>query len=327
MDREQIRKQKLAKTLSRFEDKLKQGDYYEAHQTLRTIANRYVRSKVYNDAIELISQGANLLLRAKQGGSGSDLIFYLLEVYDLAGVKVDDGSVGKLIELLLLVDPLEPNLKDIVTGMNNWSIKASDYKFGDPYLHNVIALKLLEGDYVYEAERYFMLGTRESLVKYMDLIWDWMMQAIETETDLSKLAGEFLSRPILNYLFIANIKFATESRDILIERLGKYDSSIRFKTVKKQLKCDSSTSDAETEFTLYQFDDDNYRELNFLQLLILVCQTKDRKLFDNLKGYYSEFSNKYTAELEFLGQEYFGIVAKRQANFLQDIMSGFLGGK
>lgn len=49
---------KLAKTLQRFESKIKAGDYYEAHQTLRTIANRYVRSKSYEHAIELISQGA-----------------------------------------------------------------------------------------------------------------------------------------------------------------------------------------------------------------------------------------------------------------------------
>lgn len=135
---------KLAKTLQRFENKIKAGDYYEAHQTLRTIANRYVRSKSYEHAIELISQGALSFLKAKQGGSGTDLIFYLLEVYDLAEVKVDDISVARLVRLIAELDPSEPNLKDVITGMNNWSIKFSEYKFGDPYLHNTIGSKLLE---------------------------------------------------------------------------------------------------------------------------------------------------------------------------------------
>ncbi|CAI4036464.1 hypothetical protein SMKI_15G3110 [Saccharomyces mikatae IFO 1815] len=299
---------KLAKTLQRFESKIKAGDYYEAHQTLRTIANRYVRGKSYEHAIELISQGALSFLKAKQGGSGTDLIFYLLEVYDLAEVRVDDVSVARLVRLIAELDPSEPNLKDVITGMNNWSIKFSEYKFGDPYLHNTIGTKLLEGGFVYEAERYFMLGTHDSMTKYVDLLWNWLCQVDEVE---DSTVAEFFSRLIFNYLFICNISFAHESKNIFLERfIDKFHP--KYEEIDKN------------GYKIFFFED--YSDLNFLQLLLITCQTKDKSYFLNLKNHYLDFSQTYKSELEFLGQEYFGIVAPKQSNFLQDMMSGFLGG-
>lgn len=312
--------QKLARTLHRFESKIAAGDYYEAHQTLRTIANRYVRAKSYELAIELVSQGASSLLKAKQGGSGTDLIFYLLEIYDLAEITVDDNSVSRLIQLLVLVEPTEPNMKDVVTGMNNWSIKFSGYKFGDPYLHNVIALKLLEGEHIYEAERYFMLGTHDSMNRYFELIWDWFTQAVEEDDGKTHLdiVGDFFSRLVLNYLFISNIKFANEVRDKFLKKLVATYPDIKYETITK------SIPNEEDDFKMFYFV--TLSELNFLQLLILACQTKQKGLFQTLSEHYKDISNKYKPQLEFLGQEYFGIQAAKQSNFLQDMMSGFLGG-
>ncbi|EDO17446.1 hypothetical protein Kpol_1037p43 [Vanderwaltozyma polyspora DSM 70294] len=298
---------KLAKTLQRFESRIAAGDYYEAHQTLRTIANRYVRSKSYPDAIDLISQGSLSFLKVKQGGSGTDLIFYLLEVYDIAEVQVDDVSVSRLVQLLVNVDVNEPNLKDVIVAMNNWSVKFSDYKFGDPYLHNVIGSKLLErGEYVYEAERYLLLGTEDSVDKYIELIWNWFNQ----DGDLQEV-GSFFSRLILNYLFISNIAFAYKAKDVFLQSfVDKYQPKVQ--NIEKN------------GFKMFQFEE--YPELNFLQLLLLTCQTKNKDLFINLKTYYQEPAKKFNKEMEFLGQEYFGIIAPRQANFLQDMMSGLLGG-
>ncbi|QLQ82170.1 hypothetical protein HG537_0G04250 [Torulaspora globosa] len=296
---------KLQKTLLRFEAKIKVGDYYEAHQTLRTIANRYVRSRSYQDAIDLIFHGAQALLMAKQGGSGTDLVFYLLEVYDIAEIEVTDGSVSRLVQLLVAIDPQEPNIKDVVTGMNNWSVKYGEYKFGDPYLHNAIGSVLIEGGHTYEAERYLILGTHDSLNKYIELLWDWFCQ----EEDVENVA-DFFSRPIFNYLFISNVSYAYEARDKFLQLfIDKYSPKVDI--IDKN------------GFKMYYFHD--YSDLNFLQLLLLTCQTKNVDLFTNLKEHYAGSTSKYANELEFLGQEYFGIVARRQTNFLQDMMAGFLG--
>ncbi|SMN22980.1 similar to Saccharomyces cerevisiae YOR164C GET4 Protein with a role in insertion of tail-anchored proteins into the ER membrane [Maudiozyma saulgeensis] len=316
--------QKLAKTLHRFESKIAAGDYYEAHQTLRTIANRYVRARTYELAIELVSQGATSLLKAKQGGSGTDLIFYLLEIYDQAEVTVDEGSTGRLIQLLVLIEPTEPNMKDVITGMNNWSIKFSDFKFGDPYLHNVIALKLFEGEHIYEAERYFMLGTHDSVGKYIELVWNWFVQAVDEEiqkginTPQLTLVGDFFSRLIFNYLFISNIKFANEAKEKFLKQYVEEYPDLEYEIISKRIP------GQDEDFKLVLFKD--CYELNFLQLLILTCQTKNKALFQSLNEHYKELKIKFAPQLEFLGQEYFGIQAQRQSNFLQDMMSGLLGG-
>lgn len=306
---------KLDRVIARFQKRIEEANFYEAHQTLRTIANRYVNSKSYPDAIQLITHGAQSFLSAKQGGEGTDLIFYLLEVYDLAAMAVDDTSVARLIQLLVLINPQEPNLKDVVTGMNNWSIKFGDCKFGDAHLHNAIASKLLEAGFVYEAERYFMLGTTESRDKYVDLLWEWFTQSVEDgEGDASTMAADFLGRLILNYLFIVNIDFAVKSKDQFITKLMKEFPQLEAEILEKG-----------DSFKMWYFP--QIPELNFIQLLLLTCQTKDKTLFLKLKEQYASISTKYQSQLEFLGQEYFGIVAPRQSNLLQDMMSGLLGGK
>lgn len=318
MNKDDVLKAKLNKTLQRFETKIQAGDFYEAHQTLRTIANRYVRSKSYPHAIELIGQGARSFLKAKQGGSGTDLIFYLLEVYDIAEIKVDDASVARLIELLVLIDPKEPNLKDVATGMNNWSVKFGDCNFGDPYLHNAIATKLLEGEYIYEAERYSILGTSESVTRYVDLIWNWFEQVASSDSKNVDSVGDFFSRLIFNYLFISNIHFANESKKKFLKLfVGENFPEASYELVQKSIP-------GNDDLELYLFK--NLPDMNFLQLLIVTCQTKNKALFSQLKAQYSEQASKYQPQLEFIGQEYFGIAAVKQNNFLQDMMSGLLGG-
>ncbi|KAK3067051.1 hypothetical protein LTR53_016302, partial [Teratosphaeriaceae sp. CCFEE 6253] len=75
---------KVQKVLARQKAKIEEGDYYEAHQQIRTLVNRYVKSSDYTSAVDLLSSGAALLLKAGQGGSGADLCNYLIEVYQKA---------------------------------------------------------------------------------------------------------------------------------------------------------------------------------------------------------------------------------------------------
>lgn len=296
----------LSKTIDRFNSKIASGDYYEAHQTLRTIANRYVRGGKWYEATNLIFHAAESFLKAKKGSAGIDLIFYLLEVYDLAKIKVEESTISKLVQLLVLVDSKEPNLKDVITGMNNWSIKYGSYNFGDPYLHSIIGAKLMKGGYIYECERYLVLGTHDSMKQYLELIWNWFEQSNDVNS-----VGDFFSRLIFNYLFIFNLQYAFECREGFLSKfIDKYQP--KHEVLNKN------------NFEMIYFPD--FIELNFLQLLLIICQTKNKDLFNNLKAQY-QFENKFSQELEFIGQEYFGITIQKPVNFLQDMMSGIFGGK
>jgi hypothetical protein len=63
-----------------FSDRISEGQYYEAHQQLRVVASRYVKSSDWESAIDILYSGALALLKAGQGGSGGDLGCFLVDV-------------------------------------------------------------------------------------------------------------------------------------------------------------------------------------------------------------------------------------------------------
>ncbi|KAL6719598.1 hypothetical protein ACLMJK_001518 [Lecanora helva] len=71
---------KIQKTIARQEERIAEGQYYEAHQQLRVVASRYVKSSDWNSAIDILYNGAVALLKAGQGGSGGDLGCFLVDV-------------------------------------------------------------------------------------------------------------------------------------------------------------------------------------------------------------------------------------------------------
>lgn len=304
-----VKNPKLQRTLQRFKQKISEGDYYEAHQTLRTIANRNVRTKSYSDAIELLYHAAQILLKSSQPATGSDLTSYLLEIYNEAEIPVDSSSRSKVIQLISLFTPDEPTLKQVSIEAINWSVKFGEYKFGDPYLHDVIGEKLSQNAaLIYDAERHLLLGTSSSFPLYFDLIWTWYSEDPKAEN-----AGLYASRIVLNYLFIENVKYANESLTKFIENLS----------AKTQLK-NEKIQEGGKEVVIFE----QLPLINFLQLLLSTVEAKNAQLYQKLKSHYSQ--DIKNAELDdafaYIGEVYFGIRVPKNINPLQNLMSSFLGG-
>ena len=78
--------------------RISEGSYYEAHQQIKTIVNRYVKASDWDSAIDVLYGGALALLKAGQGGSGGDLGCYLVDVYGKSERAC--GSVEKGASLL-----------------------------------------------------------------------------------------------------------------------------------------------------------------------------------------------------------------------------------
>lgn len=55
-----------------------------------------------------------MLLKAGQGGSGSDLCIYLMDVYQKADLKADLTSKARILSLLKAFPPNEPSKKKFV---------------------------------------------------------------------------------------------------------------------------------------------------------------------------------------------------------------------
>jgi golgi to ER traffic protein 4 len=94
--------------------RIEEGQFYEAHQQLRVIASRYVKQGNHDAAIDLLASGAQLLLKAGQGGSGGDLGLFLVEVYNKAEVKPDAGSKARILSLMRGFPAGEPTRKRFI---------------------------------------------------------------------------------------------------------------------------------------------------------------------------------------------------------------------
>ena len=195
---------KIAKTIARQKEKIAEGNYYEAHQQLRVITARYLKSKDYASACDILQNGSVLLLKAGQGGSGGDLAMMLLkEVYNGAEWECTEANKAKLLEILYAFPKDEPTRKRFIQEMIGWSGRSSDIERGDPELHHAAgSVYASEGD-AYSAESHLLLGTKDSAPLLSRLHYTWYA------TDSPHLAAIYASRSVLPYLVLGNLASAT----------------------------------------------------------------------------------------------------------------------
>lgn len=123
-----------------------EGNYYEAHQQLRVITSRYLKSQDYKSAADVLYNGAIMLLKAGQGGSGGDLALMLLnDVYVKGEFECNKENNDRLLEIMRSFQKGEPIRKRFIQEMINWSSRYGDLERGDPYLHHAAGELYAEG--------------------------------------------------------------------------------------------------------------------------------------------------------------------------------------
>jgi hypothetical protein len=310
---------KLQRTIARFQAKIDSGSYYEAHQTLRTITNRYVKAGQFEEAVDLLYQGSLILAKKGEFASATDLITYLIQVYTEAGYTSQQKDYKvKLVELISHLPDGESSLIDLCKQATGWS-KTAENQFGDNDLHHFFGVKFLnhvkngDGEGVIRseddrlklfgiAELHLILGTYESLPVYVEYLAEWATGVKGPKSDGSELSttttdyGLFLGRAILNYAYLKNIKFVKEARDIFFSIVK---DRAQYEVVKE--------GDLET----YIFPE--HPLLNFLQLLVITLSLENvpanGKKFMSLYNQYKELL-KITGVLggvEYLGDIYFDL--------------------
>lgn len=108
---------KVDRIVARLQDKITEGDYYEAQQQTRVAASRYIKTQNWPAAIDILNNVAQSLLKAGQGGSGGDLCIMMVDVYKQAELKPDATAKGRLLTCLRLFDSEEPTRKSFITDM------------------------------------------------------------------------------------------------------------------------------------------------------------------------------------------------------------------
>lgn len=312
---------RLKRTVERFKARIESGAYYEAHQTIRTIANRYVKAKQYPEAVDLLYEGANALADKKEYASAGDLVSYILSVYEEAGISGGDHKL-RLIEVINKFPNSEDStLIDISKEAIHWSKATSQSPFGDPELHLVFGTKLIQrvesldltksSEDAYKlfqvAEVNLVLGSHQCLPLYVDFLFQWY-KASDGQLD----PGLYLARAVINYAYLKNIKFVQESVSRFLE----------------QLAVTSQPDEVlESEGVVVQFYD-KFPLLNFIQLLVLTLtrensSAKFMKLYDEYRGTIE--ANELTNSIDYLGRFYFDLKlgnANGGGNMFANLMSG-----
>ncbi|KAM0793830.1 DUF410 domain protein [Usnea florida] len=306
------RSSKIQKTIARQEEKISEGNYYEAHQQLRVVASRYVKSSDWDSATDILYGGALALLKAGQGGSGGDLGCFLVDVLGKAETGCGTGEKGacewKLLGLLRAFPPNEPTKKRFVSDMVAWSGKAGDYPNGDPELHHVAGTLFAEEGEPYDAERHLALGTKDSAEQLAKVEYEWYSQ------DESHTAALYAARAVFPYLLTSNLRSANKAYLIFTSRLSSSNKSLSVQEV-------SSTS---SDMRVYP----SIPLLNFLGLLLLAVQRGSSDLYKQLAKHYAPYVKEvgtWDDALAQIGEMYFGIRIPRPGNPLMDVMGSLMG--
>ncbi|KAF2474287.1 DUF410-domain-containing protein [Lindgomyces ingoldianus] len=299
---------KIEKTIQRQQEKIVEGQFYEAHQQLRVIASRYTKQSNWPAATDILFSGAQSLLKAGQGGSGGDLCIFLLDVFNKAETRPDAESKGKLLSLLRAFPKEEPTRKKFVNEMVAWSSRWGEYPAGDPEIHHVAGTLYADDLEPYDAERHLILGTKDSPETLAQLEYSWYT------VDESHTAPLYAARAILPYLLTGNLRAANKFFLLFTSRLSR-GSNLSVQEVS------TSSSDLRVYPSLPL--------LNFLGLLLLAVERGEAALFRQLKSHYAVHLKdmNWGEALDQIGEMYFGIKMPRQGNPMMDMLGNmFMGG-
>ncbi|EXJ79675.1 hypothetical protein A1O3_07955 [Capronia epimyces CBS 606.96] len=307
---------KIAKTLARQKEKIAEGNFYEAHQQLRVITARYLKAGDYPSACDVLYNGALLLLRAGQGGSGGDLALMLLnDVYSKGEWACTDENKKRLIEILRAFPKGEPTRKRFITEAVSWSSRFGELERGDVEIHHEAGKVYAEEGEVYDAERHLVLGTRESAPILASLHYTWY------RLDQPHLAPIYASRSVLPYLVVGDLRSANTALSTFTSHLTASNPAL--------LAMSQPLESGKSGLSLRIFP--SIPLLNFLSLLLIAAQKGDASLFRQLAKYYAphlkDTEGLWSDALANIGEIWFGIKIPRQGgNPLFDMMGSMLFG-
>ncbi|KTW27346.1 hypothetical protein T552_04155 [Pneumocystis carinii B80] len=278
--------------------------YYEAHQLLRTIANRYVKACEYVSCIDMLYDASKRFFKEGQFASGSDLALYIVKVYNLMELRPDTSSKTRLLDILYLYGSSEPTRKRFINEILAWSSKWGETSVGDADLHHNIGVLLAQEGNLFEAEKHLVLGTNESVKPLLDLLCDYFY-----EDDLY-MAPFYASRIVFPYLILYNIASAIRG----------YRGIVHYLVEERKVQTHTLSSSV-ADVILFP----SLPLMNFLCFLILTCQRGTVDLFHTLKAHYTDALKKapsWQPSLEKIGHLYFNIPVQHSSkNIWNDLMN------
>eukprot|EP00158_Paraphelidium_tribonemae_P004548 Partr_v1_DN26823_c1_g1_i1_m40947 putative golgi to ER traffic protein 4 homolog len=300
-----------SKVLEKLKQSVAAGDFYEAHQMYRSVHRRLSKQKKYDEARQLVQDGAIQFFAAKEYGSAVDLSLLLLDTFNNSEVPVDTDNAATLLSLLVQFPSNHPSKQDFVSGIVRWSAKYGTVATGEPSIHHEIAQMYQREKSFDKAQKHYLLGVFPQSPQALAQV------SLDASNGQIDHAVATLSVSILKYLSIAEkIEYAQACLD--------HFTSIASDAGLTALSTENiSGSD---EIVVYA-----QPLINMCTYLIMACRKRAPRMYTLLKQRYeqtlSAVAPDAVVDLEKVGAVQFGISNQRpgQVNF-GDLLGSLFGG-
>ncbi|EDO48391.1 predicted protein [Nematostella vectensis] len=194
----------IQRVLQKLNKSIEEGNYYEAHQMIRTLYFRYTSQKKYQDAIELLHNGTLLFFKYKQMGSGTDLAMLMLDCLKAGKDTIDSECLQKIISIFKAFDPEADTDRQefIQKALRITADKDPSQKFGSTDLHHMCA-RIYWQEKNYGESRYHFLYTQDGFQCASMLVEFATTKGFKSEQDL------FVTQTVLQYLCLQNSSTAS----------------------------------------------------------------------------------------------------------------------
>lgn len=323
---------KLKKSLARFRERINNGSYYEAQQTIRSITNRYVHSKNFDAAVSLLYQSTMILLENKQYDEAADLYLYMIELFQDEGKSIEQfekDDVNKMTSILSIFPDTDANLQNLAKETSKFINGKVGNAIGLPKLNFLLGSKLIHScnpALVNQSEKFLFLAEDE---RALNLILDLEYNTYKAENKPADF-GLYLARAVIPYLSIKNIGFAETALETMLKRFQEDEPAYGSENIDGLVVFDIDNGSAPVE-------DEHMKNClkltNFLQMLLALVKrgsAEDSNIFSLILKRYQPVLKSYEGLFERINEIailYYNIsFIQKKANLLQDMMGSFLGG-
>lgn len=300
------------KVVEKLKQKIRDGEYYEAHQTYKMLYQRYCAQGRGNEAIQLLFEGARLLLENRQLESGTDLALLLISHLKLHQTSISEelfGMVTILFECMRQPNsadaagvgshiPVADSREAFLRAALKWTniIDNQSYPYGHPQLHKMAAQ-------AYTKEKNYVQARQHYLHVEMPEEFGILLMEVATTKGYPGEADLFITQAVLQLLVLKQRTYALDLYNIYTQAHPAF---------------------RDKEGPPYK----DLPLLNFLWFLLLSAERGQPEVFNCLLQHYTPAIQRdpcFQQYLTKIGEYFFGIASSQPSGGLFDLIGGTSG--
>jgi len=149
----------VSRVLTKLDNSIEAGNYYEAHQMYRTLYFRYTAQRKYDECLDLLYNGSLKLVSKNQDTSAADLGLLIVDTLEKRGVSndSDDVWIERLSKIIQQLNASTVERETLINRSIKWSGDMSGNSLGHPKMHKSIAVIFWAEGNTEQARHHYLL--------------------------------------------------------------------------------------------------------------------------------------------------------------------------